>query len=298
MARSRPKADPPAHTPTAAVERPVAPAVTANANPLAPRLDQAAEAYRALQPTLAAVDAALLSPLKGDLQRAAIAALGVATWAHSTEVHARFTEASACAALRFEVSSLARLERAALACWHVRHRAMLASATGTEAKVPPDLDRRSLEVRDRMFKCAEYNLDDLPEAVKVIEAVRPGTGYLDRANDLYALANLYAAHRDRLAVDRRNWRDDDEATARALYTEILAALGLVPGVEGTDWIEAGARAWHVLRETYAEVEAVGRCLYRRENPDALFPNLVSASRDARSPAKPAGAPADPTKPTG
>lgn len=295
MARIPPRAAPPKPAPHAAVERPAAPAVEANAQPLAPSLDHAAEAFHALQPTLAGIDAALLAPLKGDLQRAAIAALGVATWAQRADVRARFTEASTCAALRFEVSSIALLERAALACWHVRHRAMLASATSSEAKLSADLDRRSLEVRDRMFKCAEYNLDDLDEAVKVIDAVRPGNGYLDRANDLYALANLYATHRARLATDRRNWRDDDEAKARALYVEILAALGLVPGVEGTDWIEAGARAWHVLRETYAEVEAVGRCLYRRENPDALFPNLVTSSR---APAKPAAAPADPTKPTG
>ncbi|MFO0653015.1 MAG: hypothetical protein U0326_42750 [Polyangiales bacterium] len=204
---------------------------------------------------------------------------------------------------QFKLSSIALLERAALAAWYVRHHALLSSGTTSEAKIPADLDERSLEVRNRMFKCAEYNLDDIPEMVKVLNLVRPGTGYLDRANDLYALANVYRLNRERLSEDKRNWRADDEKKARALYVEILGALGLVPGAEGVDWIEMGARVWYVLRNVYGEVEAVGRCLYRNENPDRLFPNLVAVSRDARSPSKPepktpVTPPADPSKPTG
>ena len=206
-------------------------------------------------------------------------------------------------ALKFKLSSIALLERASLAAWYVRHHALLSSGTTSEAKISADLDARSLEVRNRMFKCAEYNLDDIPEAVKVINVVRPGSGYLDRANDLYALANLYATYRTHLSDDKRNWRVDDEKKARALYVEILGELGLVAGAEGVDWVEMGARVWYVLRNVYAEVEAVGRCLYRDENPDRLFPNLVAVSRDARSPSKsepkaPVTPPADPSKPTG
>lgn len=282
------KEAPPVETPTASLQS---------------KLDHAAEAFESLQPDLGAIEAALLAPLKGDLQRAAIAALGVASWAQGAEAHRRFTDASKCEALHFKMSSITRLERASLAAWYVRHHALLSSSTTSDAKLSEDLDKRSLEVRDRMFKCGEYNLDDIPEAVKIIDAVRPGTGYLDRANDLFALANLYAKYTARLSEDRRRYRSDDEQKARALYVEILQALGLVAGVEGVDWIEMGARVWYVLREVYSEVEAVGRCLYRNENPDRLFPNLVAASRDARAPSKadaqtPVTPPADPSKPTG
>ena len=121
---------------------------------------------------------------------------------------------------------------AALAAWYVRHHALL-SAGASVARLPADLDARSLEVRNRMFRCAEYHLDHDADAMRVIDHVRPGTGYLDRANDLYALANLYRLHGRVLADDRRHWRADDEKAARALYAEILHTLGLTPGADGS-----------------------------------------------------------------
>ena len=254
------------------------------------RLDHADAAFQSLQPSLLAIDPALLSPLKGDLQRAAIAALGVALWAQTDEPRARFADAATCKSLRFDPASIKRLESAALAAWYIRHHALLSAGTSSEAKLPADLDARSAEVRNRMFKCAEYNLDHDADAVRVIDHVRPGAGYLDRANDLYALANLYRQHGRVLADDRRHWRADDEKAARGLYAEILHGLGLVPGTDGIDWIEMGARAWHLLRTTYAEVATVGACLYRHEPADALFPNLVAVSR---APASPSAA-AEPT----
>ncbi|MDB4929159.1 MAG: hypothetical protein JWM10_1643 [Myxococcaceae bacterium] len=260
------------------------------------RLDHADAAYQSLQSSLLAIDPAVLSPLKGDLQRAAIAALGVALWAQTDEPHARFTDAASCKSLRFDLASIKRLESAALAAWYIRHHALLSAGTSSEAKLPADLDARSAEVRNRMFKCAEYNLDHDAAAVRVVDHVRPGTGYLDRANDLYALANLYRQHGRALADDRRHWRADDEKTARALYAEILHGLGLVPGADGVDWIEMGARAWHLLRTTYAEVATVGACLYRHEPADALFPNLVALSRSPASPSALAEPPAPPAPP--
>jgi len=256
-------------------------------------LDHADAAFQSLQPTLLAIDSAVLSPLKGDLQRAAIAALGVALWAQTDEPRARFADAAACKSLRFDLASIKRLESAALAAWYIRHHALLSAGTSSEAKLPADLDARSAEVRNRMFKCAEYNLDHDAEAVRVIDHVRPGTGYLDRANDLYALANLYRQHARVLADDRRHWRADDEKAARGLYAEILQGLGLVPGTDGVDWIEMGARAWHLLRSTYAEVSIVGACLYRSEPADALFPNLVAVSRSPASPSAATEVPAPP-----
>lgn len=258
------------------------------------RLDHADAAFQSLQPTLLDIDAAALSPLKGDLQRAAIAALGVALWAQTDDAHARFVDAASCRSLRFDIASIKRLESAALAAWYIRHHALLSAGTSSEAKLPADLDARSAGVRNRMFKCAEYNLDHDAEAVRVLDHVRPGTGYLDRANDLYALANLYRQHASVLADDRRHWRADDEKAARGLYTEILHGLGLVPGTDGVDWIEMGARAWHLLRSTYAEVSTVGACLYRSEPADALFPNLVAVSR---SPASPSAAAVEDPAPT-
>ncbi len=267
------------------------------------KLDHADAAFASLQGALADIDPDALTSLKGDLQRASIAALAVALWAQTEEPHARFASASKCEALRFDLALIARLESAALAGWYTRHHALLTSGTASEAKVPAALDGESLEVRNRMFKCAEYNLDDDVDEVKVIEHVRAGNGYLDRANDLYALANVYKRKRSALSADGRNWRADDEKRARRLHAELLRALGLTPGADGVDWVEMSARAWHLLRATYAEVEAVGRCLYRHENPDKLFPNLVTVSRDPRSPAKPEAPPApdaphDPAKPEG
>ena len=259
------------------------------------RLDHADEAFQSLRSAYLAIDPAALVPLKGDLQRAAIAALGVAIWAQSDEPSARFADAATCKSLRFDPASIKRLESAALAAWYVRHHALL-SAGASEARLPADLDARSLEVRNRMFRCAEYHLDHDADAMRVIDHVRPGTGYLDRANDLYALANLYRLHGRALADDRRHWRADDEKAARSLYAEILHALGLVPGADGVDWIEMGARAWHLLRATYAEVTAVGACLYRNEPSEALFPNLVAVSRSPASPASTAAPPAPPAPP--
>ena len=81
-----------------------------------------------------------------------------------------------------------------------------------------------------------------------------------------------------------------------LYTEILQGLGLVADPDGTDWIEMGARAWHLLRTAYAEVATVGACLYRNERSAALFPNLVAVSRAPASSSTAAEPPAPPAPP--
>ena len=154
----------------------VTPSSPSKTTALQSRLDRADAAFVALRPALLALDPGLLSPLKGDLQRAAVAALGVALWAQTGEPAARFSDAAACASLRFDDGAVQRLESAALAAWYVRHHAVLSAATTSEAKLPADLDARSFEVRNRMFKCAEYNLDEDEDALRIVDHVRPGAG--------------------------------------------------------------------------------------------------------------------------
>lgn len=184
----------------------------------------------------------------------------------------------------------ALLEDAATLSWaaiHVRRQQLLALGAHSEARIPAELDARTSAVRDRMLRVCEYLFaDDLVLGPKVTH-IRQGSGYLDRANDLDDLADLYAARHDTVSSDRKHYRADDLADARALAAQLYAALAPGAPAEALVWSARAAKVWPLLQATATELQRVGRFLIPGEEGERAFPSLVSAARErpARSEAE-------------
>jgi hypothetical protein len=146
-------------------------------------------------------------------------------------------------------------------------------------------------LRARMLKVAGYFLDDDPEHAPEVAAIRAGTGYKDVANDLYALASLYAKYKALFAHDRRHCRAGDAREAKRLADSIIASLG-GSGSDHTQGVEQQSRAYTSLERVCGEVGRGGSFLHWSEGPGSKFPSLVSAARATPS-AKPKPAPGDP-----
>ena len=267
----------------------------------APLADERAH-YEGCLAALAALDPSAETPLKGNLQLAALAALRVAAFCRKPAVRAEFAKLAQVGL--FDLATLDALERAARAAIYAHHRHRLTSGSQSTAKVSPALDLASSDVRDRMFSCAEHNLSDDPEMLKLINIIRPGTGYVDRANDLMGLADIYRARPAAVRLDGKKFRATDEVDARKHAADLFEAFGLGPQTEGTNWYDQQHRTWVNLATLYAPVARWGKPLFaKRADVDALFPDLRGASRapwgsvsrtESDEEKKPADPPANPT----
>ena len=251
---------------------------TFNPEDLPRKLTDSRAVFEALRPTLDTTDPATMFPLKGNLQLAALTALGVAMLVRDPDVRAQFEKLAFDDLSTGFAANLDGLDDAASAALYASHRQRMVSGSRSEAKIPAALDQRSAELRARMFACVEHNLDDDAGVMRTLDAVRPGSGYLDRANDLLALADLYHDHRDDIAHDKKKFRDADEADARRAAGERVRERGVGERVGGLDWNDLQHRAWVHLATVYAEVRRWGTALWFHDDPDALFPDLVGASR--------------------
>ena len=242
-------------------------------------------AWETLHPTLQALDPKSALPLRGNLQLAAVAALGTAAYVARPEVRARFTLLSKVGL--FDPALLDALPVAARAAIYANHVHKLTTAAESNAKVSADLDAQSKELRDRMFDLVEHTLRDDADIARRIKIIRPGTGYIDRANDLTALADIYRERPARVRLDGTLFREKDEAAARKLAGDIFTAFGLGKVVNGVDWYDEQHRAWVHFEATYREIARWGHALDADASPDELYPDLHGASRSPARPRRPA-----------
>jgi hypothetical protein len=148
-----------------------------------------------------------------------------------------------------------------------------------------------------MMRVVDYHLGDHDVAGPIVLAIRAGTGYLDLANDLVALARLYADYRSLLAHDKKDYKAGDEKLAGEIGDKIIALLGGGATAEQKKWADRQARAWTQLNTDYADVFATGRFLKRKDDDiESAFPSLIAASRAAATRATPPGQAADPPAP--
>ncbi len=188
-----------------------------------------------------------------------------------------------------------RAENFGWACIHARRHQLETTAAASAAKVPEALAKESQGLRDRMFKLCEYHFGDDPTLGPSVAYVREGTGYLDRANDLEALADLCEQHPDAIKADPRNYRATDVADARRVAAALYSALG--DERDGSAyWMQSQSGLWPLLLQTWAEVQQTGRFLEPMGQGETLFPSQVSAAR-ALAPKSSPPAKTEPNEPT-
>ena len=213
-----------------------------------------------------------------DVDRAAIVAAAVGRMIQQPEVRARF---AALPAEEFDIGHVDRLESAALATWHASLSLRRATVQSSGAQVPEDVSAEAVATKQRMMRVLAYHLGDNDEVVEQLADIRSGAGHLDLATDLMRLAELYEAHAETLAADTRHYRATDRDGARSLAMAIHQALGDGLDNERDEWAEYRARAWTFLVNTYEEVSALGRWIYRHDDAERLFPSLYTIGRQRR-----------------
>ena len=216
-----------------------------------------------------------------DIDRAAILAAAVGRMVRASELRARFASLPGA---YFDVDLVDILEPAALATWYASLRLRDATVLSSAATVPAALVGEATTVKQRMMRVLAYNLDDDVDVASKLDDIRQGTGHVDLASDLMRLARLYDEHASALAQDNRLYRAGDADEARRLALAIHQILG--DGLEGDReyWADYRLRAWSFLVNTYEEVSAAGRWLFRNDEPERHFPSLYTVGRQRRRPA--------------
>jgi hypothetical protein len=177
------------------------------------------------------------------------------------------------------VSNLAMVAHAA---WFVRHKLDLAEAVHSDAALPIQLVTDAIDTRKRMLKVLEYHLDADPQAQSLLAGIRAGSGHVDLANDLIALADMYEDFETVIKNDKKSYRSSDTTNARKIADAVIATLGGATTPETAQWRNYQARVFTLLDKHHQEAIRVGRFLFWYEDGEELFPSMFSAVRSRPS----------------
>ena len=234
-------------------------------------LAPAADAFEALKADYAKLPAATLIPINVDIPRAVAVVLGA-------EPRVRSLLPAMQAALKSPPTAVVEsLRQTALGAWYAHLIAMPAKSAGS-AK---ELLERATPLRAKLLKAADALADaELVDAAAVAR-IREGSGNIDRANDLVALAALFS----------QSWDDihDKTAIVRAQVDEaallgpsLLVALAEEPLPKSDNANDTRQRAFSLLVTAYDEVRrAVTFVRWAAGDADAFAPSLYAKSRKRR-----------------
>lgn len=249
-------------------------------NTAAKEIQSGEAAFKTIENRLERIrDADIVSP-NLDVQAAAVVALGGATRLKDSNARKKILALAKVGVI--DLALIDDLPAVAWATWYVRHRLLQASATHSEAALPISLVEEAQSVRRRMLRVLDYHLDGDEEGMTLLAKIRSGSGYLDLADDLMALADRYAMYKAILAGDKKSYRKADEKLARDLAKKIIDELGTVVTPDEQRWKDLQARAFTLLLPHYDETMRVGRFLFHKQGGEKLFPSLYSAVRSAPS----------------
>lgn len=239
----------------------------------------AEQAFLQLQPDLLRLDGSQLQPVRVDLQMCAAVAYSVAIRDNADARRAKLALVAQGGV--FDLAVLDRLPLIALAAWHVRRKQTEALEAASGARVLEATLREAQQTRGRMLQVLTHYFGDHPAYSKRITAIRAGTGYLDLANDLISVAELYEVPEVNAIVSRdpMHYRADDPQHARDLAQQLFRSLGLLSEGEAASWTDLAQRAWTMLSQNYNSLRAAGQLVFRNEEDvDVTYPSLVAAVR--------------------
>jgi len=287
---ARPQAGPPStgHAETA-LPAVVPPAVRGAASAYAelklkpPEYDPAAAKalVEALLPRLMALPADELLVPRLDVRAAALAALGVYTFAtQSRPLYQRFEKLASIG--EFELRNLEDLKALSFGVLYAYSQAEAAGSFKSDARVPVELIQEGMALEARMQELCEYKFKRDPQIAPLVAGLRPGSGYRDLAGDLNGYADIYELRPAEVSSDSTNYRPTDVKEARRIAGEILSHLSLALSPQARAAYELLQRLWTLLLEVYFEVREVGRSLLRHDaKVDEWFPSLFAAGRAGR-----------------
>jgi len=234
------------------------------------------DALAKVMPRLSSIPRERLLAPHVEVARAAAAAVTVARRASRSPMRERF---ALLPKELFDVACVDDLEVIAQAAWYARTEATDERAAAVAVRISPAIMEEATDVKARVMALCDYHLADDPAVAVLLDDIRPGTGYADLANDLVRLARISRRHDEALRLDTKNYRETDAKRADELAAAIMGALAETER-ERARW-EMAARAWTLLVETYAEVAAAGRWIFRDQPELSIFGSIISAARRPR-----------------
>ena len=232
------------------------------------------ESYR---PRLAAIEPARIITPRLDVDAASRALLSVhATATQAPGLHAQLKQLHA--AEQLDIANVDDLKDVVFIVMFAYREATEAGAFKTNAKIPEALDTASAKLETEMQSVCEHNLGDHPVHGVLLDVLRPGTSYLDRANDLLGYAKVYEAEPGVVSKDTK-YKPTHVADARRLAGEILAALSAAMTPKAREWYDLLQRAWTLATKMYFEVQEAGMFLLRYDpRREERFPSLYAVAR--------------------
>ena len=238
--------------------------------------DTGEKAFAALASEIAALKDAELASSSLDIAAAGLAAIGVAKRVDSVGLTPRLL---AIPKAELDPAHVKRLSNLAWAAHYAGQKYNLLRGTESNAKITPALDAASSEVEGRLQKLTEYYFSDHPVYGPLLDTLRPGTSYRDRAGDLLGYVGIARDNLELVKHDKKHYRASDLVDAPRLANEIVEAIGSLETTEARTWGDHAARAFTLLQRSYVEVMAAGLFL-ERHDPDrfAHWPSLYVAGR--------------------
>jgi hypothetical protein len=232
------------------------------------------ESYR---PRLNAISADRLEIARVDVDAVGRALLAVSALIEVPALRALYEGAAKAGDFLFE--NLSHLKALSFIVQLAHRKVDAAGAFATTAKISPELDKASAEIEARMQKTAEHYFKEDPEIGPILRRLSPGTGFLDRANDLLGYAEIYVSRQGIVAKDPVYYRASDVADAKRMAGQILAALGAGMTPTAREWYDILRRSWTLLRPVYREVQELGLRLLRLDpRREERFPSLFVMGR--------------------
>jgi hypothetical protein len=134
-----------------------------------------------------------------------------------------------------------------------------------------------------MLRVLDHYFEGDAQLGPTLTLIHRGTGYMDVANDLLSLIELYEreAVQSPISRDPMHDRDSDVAEARTHAQTIFRALGLSETDEARRWSIHAQCAWTLLMRAYERTRAAAGLLFQAEEDVAVtYPSLITATRSA------------------